>query len=193
MKNLSNLLSIIAIIAVAILYFLHFTNKSGTSSSGAEGPSLQSVYYINIDTLNANLDFLAKQQEDLEKREIDADVALKQKGAELEKEIMDYQKQVQSGYLTPKQMQTIEQRLGKKQQAIMAERDSIATLLLKEGQEINRMIAEKLKKHIEDFSKTNPCDLVLGYTENSNILYANKQMDITNQILKKLNSDKEIQ
>lgn len=191
MKNAGLILNIVLLIAVGILYYLHFKGNTSSASAANEDAGLNSVYYINIDTLNENLAFLSQRQEELEKKEIDADVALKQKGAELEKEIMEYQKQVQGGFLTPKQMQSIEQRLSRKQQAIVAERDSIASLLLKESQEINKNLADKLKKHIEEFSKTNECNLVLGYTEGANILYANKNMDITRQILDKMNADKE--
>jgi outer membrane protein len=191
MKNAGLILNIVLIIAVGVLYYLHFKGTGSTDTSTNEGSGLNSVYYINIDTLNENLAFLSERQEVLEKKEIDADVALKQKGAELEKEIMEYQKQVQGGFLTPKQMQSVEQRLTRKQQAIVSERDSIASMLLQESQEINRNLADKLKKHIEEFSKTKECNLVLGYTEGANILYANKNMDITRQILDKMNAEKE--
>jgi outer membrane protein len=188
MKNISLVLNVILIAAVAILYYFHFKKPVINEISGET--TLESVFYINIDTLNENLAFLGQRQEDLEKKEIDADVALKQKGAELEKEFMEYQKQVQGGFLTPKQMQSIEQRLTRKQQAIMAERDSIASELLKESQEINKLIAERLKKYINEFSQTQECNLVFGYTEGANILYVNKSMDITDQIIKKMNQEK---
>jgi outer membrane protein len=191
MKNAGLILNIVLLIAVGVLYYLHFKGNTSSASTANEDSGLNSVYYINIDTLNENLAFLSERQEELEKKEIDADVSLKQKGAELEKEIMEYQKQVQGGFLTPKQMQSIEQRLSRKQQAIVSERDSIASLLLKESQEINKSLSDKLKKHIEEFSQTKECNLVLGYTEGANILYANKNMDITRQILDKMNADKE--
>ncbi len=189
MKNISIVLNVVLLIAVTILFYLHF--KKPAAKEVANEGTLESVFYVNIDTLNEKLEFLGQRQEDLEKKEIDADVALKQKGAELEKEFMEYQKQVQGGFLTPKQMQSIEQRLTRKQQVIMAERDSIASELLKESQDINKTIADRLKKYIEEFSQTQECNLVLGYTEGANILYANKSMDITDMIISKMNQDTE--
>lgn len=180
-------------IAVAVLYYLHFSASQGSIGykGGEEGSrnALSTVFFVNIDSLNSNLSFLTERQEELEKKEIDADVALKKKGAELEKEFLEYQKQAQSGYLTPKQMQAIEQRLTRKQQAIMAERDSVMAELLKEGQEINKMIADKLKVHLSEFASGRACDLVIGYTEGGNILHFNKDMDITDLILKKMNKE----
>jgi outer membrane protein len=190
MKNISVALNVVLIVAVAFLYYKTFSEGKG-SAAGQPGAELSGIYYINIDTLNEKLDFLTIRQEELEKKEIDADVALKQKGVELEKEIMAYQSQAQQGLLTPKQMQSVEQRLAKRQQALMNERDSITSSLLKESQEINKVLSEKLKKQIGVFSETNNCQLVLGYTEGSNVLFANDNMDITRQILEKMNADKE--
>ena len=189
MKNASLALNVILIIAVGFLYYKQFSGKA--SNVGAEtGTGISGIYYINIDTLNQKLDFLTIRQEELEKKEIDVDVMLKQKGAELEKEIMAYQSQVQQGLLTPKQMQSVEQRLSRKQQALLQERDSVTGSLLKESQEINQILSEKLKKQIGVFSESNDCKLVLGYTEGSNVLFANESMDITQQILEKMNADK---
>jgi outer membrane protein len=190
MKNFSVALNAVLVLAVAFLYYKTFSGVKVSKGSDA-GTALSGIYYINIDTLNEKLDFLTVRQEELEKKEIDADVSLKQKGAELEREIMAYQSQAQQGLLTPKQMQSVEQRLAKRQQSLMMERDSITSSLLKESQEINKILSEKLKKQIGIFSEANNCQLVLGYTEGSNVLFADESMNITKQILEKMNSDKE--
>lgn len=185
MKSTTNIILAVLAIAIAILYFLHFSSTSISSDPSGES---EAIYYINVDTLNEKLTFLKVKQEDLEAREISFEAKLREKTAALEKEIGEYQRQAQGGYLTPKQMQTMEQRLGRKQQELMAERDSIGTELLNESQAINDELMKKLKSHIEEFRKDNPSKYILAYSENSNILYADKSQDITNEILEKMNT-----
>ena len=187
MKN-NSIIHIILAVAIAVLYVLHFTGKKGGMEiSPAESGGL---YYINIDTLNAGLDFLKVKQAELEQKEMEFEEQFRKKASALEKEIAIYQKQAQGGLLTPKQMQAREQQLGQRQQVLMVERDSTAQALLLESQEINTQLMEKLKQFITEFNQTNNAQMIFAYSETGNILHANKGMDITKEVLKKMNAGK---
>jgi len=187
----NNILQIGLVIAVVILYILHFTKGSSLSEgNGAAEEAGVSIYYINIDTLNNKLDFLVEKQAALEQKEIEAEDKFRVKAAALERDISAYQREAQGGYMTPKQMQTKEQTLGRRQQLLMQERDSIANSLLMESQQINEQLMKKLKKYLDEFNLENKAQFILAYSEASNILHADPSKDITKTIVKKMNEDK---
>ncbi len=176
--------NILLIIAVVVLYILHFTGKGeSTTENGGD------IYYVNIDTLSEKLIFFKEKQKELEQKELAADQNLREKSIALEKEITAYQRRAQGGYMTPKQMQAEEQKLGAKQQALMAERDSVATMLMMESQAINDKFMKKLRKEIDGFHKLSNAKLILAYSDQSNILHADKGMDITKKIIEKMNTE----
>lgn len=183
MKSITPI-NIILFIAVVILYVLHFTSQksSDTEENGK-------IYYVNIDTLSEKISFIKEKQKELEQKEIAADKELREKTMALEKEITAYQRKAQGGYMTPKQMQAEEQKLGAKQQILMAERDSIASVLMMESQSINDKFMTKLRKEIDGFNKLTNAKLILAYSEQSNILHADTNMDITNTIVEKMNTE----
>lgn len=190
MKSL-NPFNVVLAIAIVILYILHFAGSGKKSDSTAtEVASDEIIYYVNVDTLNSKLNFLAEKQEVLGKKEMEADKLLREKGSKLERDIMAYQRRAQSGELTPKQMQAEEARFAKLQQEFMAEREAITSALLAEGQATNKELMEMLNKHINEFAEGKNIKAIFGYSEAGNILYADKKTDITNLMLDKMNKGK---
>lgn len=192
MKSISPILNIVLLIAVIVLYVLHFSGPKGDATEATEATEEASgIYYINIDSLNTKLTFLTEKQAVLEQKEKDFEAKFQEKAAALERDITSYQREAQGGYMTPKQMQNKEQQLGRRQQELMAERDSIASELMMESQTINEQLMKKLKKYIDEFNVDNKSQYVLAYSEASNILHADTSRDITADILKKMNEDQE--
>lgn len=189
MKSISPVLNIVLLIAVIILYVLHFSGSKGSTAATTEETG--GIYYINIDSLNTKLTFLTEKQAVLEQKEKDFEAKFQEKASALERDITSYQREAQGGYMTPKQMQNKEQQLGRRQQQLMAERDSVASELMMESQAINEQLMKKLKKYIDEFNVDNKSQYVLAYSEASNILHADTSKDITADILKKMNADQD--
>ena len=190
MKSL-NPFNIVLAIAIVILYFLHFAGSGKKSSATVtEVSEDEIIYYVNVDSLNGKLDFLAEKQEVLGKKEQEADKLLRDKGSKLERDIMAYQRRAQSGELTPKQMQAEEARFTRLQQEFMAEREAITNALLAEGQETNKELMDMLNKHINEFAEGKNIKAIFAYSEAGNILYADKKTDITDLMLEKMNKEK---
>ncbi|MBK7428099.1 MAG: OmpH family outer membrane protein [Saprospiraceae bacterium] len=190
MKSL-NPFNIVLAIAIVILYFLHFAGSGKKSETAVtEVAEDEMIYYVNVDSLNSKLDFLAEKQEVLGKKEQDADKLLRDKGAKLERDIMAYQRRAQSGELTPKQMQAEEAKFTRLQQEFMAEREAITSALLAEGQATNKELMDLLNKHITEFAEGKNIKAIFAYSEAGNILYADKKTDITDLMLEKMNKEK---
>lgn len=146
------------------------------------------VLYINIDTVNQKYNYIIKQKAALEKQQAQAEATLKAKGKALETQIMAYQKKAQAGELTAQQAQEAEAKLGQQQQAIMKQQDALSNDLMektaKMQEELNKKVKAELKVYLDKYG----ADYILGYSENGPVLLTNDKLDITNELLDKLNT-----
>ena len=92
----------------------------------SEAPAPLKIVYLNADTLVEQYDYFRNQKEALDKRQAEASQRMNQKGAALEKEFRQVQEKIQQGLLAPSQIAEEEQRLGQKQQSLMAEQEKLS-------------------------------------------------------------------
>jgi outer membrane protein len=83
-----------------------------------------------------------------------------------------------------------QQRLGQMQQSLETRRTTLGEQL----QQKQLAFTEKLQKNIDEYlaiyNKDNKYDFILSYSKVGQILYANKALDITDDVLKGLNEYK---
>ena len=208
MKNLSLILNGILIIAVGILYFLHFKQpKQITTVKTPEGKDTlvavqpagetenagttgSKILYVDIDTINLKYNYIKTQKASMEKQGAQAEATLKAKAKVLQDEIMAYQKKAQAGELTQQQAQAIEKGLGEKQQALALQEQKLSEELIKKTDKIQEELNKRMKKELKVYLDEYNADYIMGYTEGANILLTNPKLNITSQVLKKLNSSK---
>jgi len=208
MKNLSLILNGILIIAVGILYYLHFNQpKQMTSVKTPEGKDTvvtvspieapvseeglgSNVLYVDIDTINQKYNYIKTQKSIMEKQGAQAEASLKAKAKVLQDEIMAYQKKAQAGELTQQQAQTIEKGLGEKQQALAEQEQKLSDELIKKTNKIQEELNRRMRKELQVYLDQYKADYILGYTEGANILLTNPKLNITSQVLKRLNATK---
>ncbi len=203
MKNLSLILNGILALAVAVLYYLHFSQpKQVTTVKTPEGKdtliSIQPVseeenrgskiLYVDIDTINRKYNFIKTQKAAMEKQGAQAEATLKSKAQVLQNEIIEYQKKVQAGELTQQQAQTIEKSLGEKQQALAMQEQKLSDQLIDKTNKIQAELNKRMKKELKVYLDQYQADYIMGYTEGANILLTNPKLNITKEVLKKLNA-----
>lgn len=154
---------------------------SGNASSGLK------IAYINGDTVLHKFDHFRKMAEVMEDKQRIAEADLQSKGATLEKEIMAYQKQAQSGTLTGKEMEAREKYLGTRQEALMRERDNIAQEIMKESAEINKQLQAALDAKLDELKEKEGYDIIFNSAEGGSVLSINAQFDITDRVISMLN------
>jgi len=204
MKKSQIIFNVLMVLAVGILYFLHFNVKKSTVEVPSVKTSRDSVIlaaepkptstqpgvilYVNIDTINQKFSYIKRQKAALEKQQAQAEATLKSKGAALESQIMAYQKKAQAGELTAQEAQVAEQKLGQQQQAIMAQQEKLSSDLITKTGKMQEELNSLVKKELKVFLKQYNADYILGYAENGNILLTNTKLDITKEVLAKLNN-----
>ncbi len=191
MKNLSIILNIVLLIAVAILYFLHFSGNSAESTEAVnESPSVNldnlKVAYVNSDSLVANFDFYKEKAEELKKERAKSENDLTTRAKGIEKEVSDFQQT--AGSMTINQARAIEENLVKKQQNLLQYRENLTQSLLRKESEINNELYDKISTFMTAYGEENNLEIVLSYTRNSGVLFANDGLDITQVVIEGLNN-----
>ncbi len=193
MKNLSLILNVVLAIAVIILYILHFSGSkgpAGADSTTATGSTNMSggvplVAYVNSDTLLKYYDFFKDKSAELDEKQKKLEAEFQNRAKGLENEVANFQRTANN--MTISQARAIEEDLMKKRQNLMQYQQNLAGELQQAQAEVSDELYENVSKYLEDRGKKNEYNLVLTYTKNSGVLYADDSLDITQQVIKELN------
>ncbi len=194
MKIASLVLNIVLAIAVIYLYVLHFSQNSeltpaDTSTDGAASGAIPRIAYVNSDTLLANYAFFQTKRVELEKRAEDLQKEYENRARGLQNEISNFQQN--AGTMTMNQARAVEEDLRKKQQNLMQYQQNLSGQLMEEEGKVNDDLYERVSDFLEDYGKNEDFKLVLTYTKNSGVLYADDSLDITQQVVEGLNQNYE--
>lgn len=176
-------------LAVITLFVLYFTGgKKGSSGAlGSDSLSLagRKVVYVQVDSLLSNYEYFKDVRKELETKRYQLDYELNKRGKSLESEVAFFQQKAPT--MTMEQGRTIEEQLLKKQQDLVQYRDREATKLAQEEMEKNEELYNQIYDYIDQYNAESQYEFVLGYSRGGGILYANKELDITDKLIKGLN------
>ena len=196
--------NIIIAVAVAILYFLHFKSSGDQNKNAAvqnpgditapvaqlQTPAGNSskIVYINADTLFAKYNYVKELKKDAMAKQSRIEALYKEKAQELERDYTDYQTKAGAGLLSVDQSKEIEAKLmSQKNDMDMTEAE--LGRLQEDTQRKNLVVQEEINVFLQEFNKNSDCAYVLAYTTiGSAVLYANNNLDITNQVVAELNA-----
>jgi outer membrane protein len=189
MKNLSLVLNIVLLIAVGFLYFLHFSGtKPGLSNSKNDTTSINSnIAYINSDTVLKYYDYLKVNKEQLEAKTKQMDQDYQNRANGLRNEIAAYQRNVNS--MTLGQVKATEEDLGKKQQNLQLYQQTLSQQLMEEESKLNKALYDRITAFLKIYGEEKGLQVVLKYDPTSDVLYGNKALDITKDVIAGLNTN----
>lgn len=191
MKNLSLILNAVLLIAVGVLFFLHFSGnkQSGGSPSGTAAASIPTdikVAFINSDTVLEQYEYLRAQRQQLEEKTKKIEQEYRTRAQGLQNEFTAYQRNVNN--MTLGQVKAVEEDLGKKQQNLQLYQQSISQQLMEEEQKLNRELYDRVTKFLKQYAADNNIQVVLKYDPTSDVLFAGEALDISQDVIKGLNS-----
>jgi outer membrane protein len=197
MKRLPLILSVICLIAVGLLYVLNFAVKTEkeiiTGKADKEGPaqldiSSNAIAYINIDTVVNNYDFYYDLKQKFEKKYKTSEAELSSREKSYKKEVEDYQYKIQRGLVTRSEAQKLEQEILNEQQNLLRLQEDLRLELAEEEQVMLRQVLNSIMVYLEELQSEYKYQFVFGTTAiGGNVLYADKELDITRQVIKGLN------
>lgn len=147
------------------------------------------IAYVNLDTLEAKYELLKTRRNDFKKRQEQMEGELQRSFMQMQNDAADVQKKVQANALTQSEYATAEKRLVQMQQSLETRKQTLTEQLMKEQEDFNNDLKTRLDGFLAEYIKTHPFDYVLSYTSaGSSILYVNKQLDITNDVVAGMNA-----
>ena len=205
MKNVSLILNIVLILAVAYLYILHFTsNDRGSNRGGASYPTginraatetemtegltsgnIPKIAYVNSDTLLNQYDFFKTKRAELEKKAEGLQKDYDNRVKALQNEIANFQQN--AGSMTINQAKAAEENLQKKQQNLLQYQQNLSQELMTEEGKVNDELYAKVSEYLKEMGQQQDFKLVLTYTKNSGVLYADDSLNITQALVQGLN------
>ncbi|GAA4439132.1 hypothetical protein GCM10023091_20890 [Ravibacter arvi] len=189
-SNTSLIWNVLLTLAVGTLFFLHFNGKkSGGSFSASDSTSLagRRIVYVQVDSLLSKYEYFKEVRKDLENRRYKLDYELNNRGKSLENEIAFFQQKAPT--MSMEQGRSVEEQLMKKQQDFVQYREREAQKLAKEELDRNEELYSQIYEYIDRYNQENEFEFVLGYSKGGGILYANKELDVTEKVLNGLNEE----
>jgi len=190
MKNVSFYLNIVLFIAVALLYIDRFTgNEAQTGQDNAKPGSSAEVVYINIDSLLNGYDLYNELKTSLMQEQQQSEKNLNSKSMAYQRKAMEFQQKVEKHLVTNSQAEQMQQQLINEQQNLVQFKDQLQMQLMEKEQSMNKQIFEKLTDFLKTYNKTKKHKIILGNSAGTNVLEADKNLDITTAVLTGLNKE----
>lgn len=195
MKKLSLVLNAVLLVAVAGLYTWFILDKKSNSdtavSSGDEMPveiSGEGIVYINIDSVLSKYDMYFDLQTELQSKLKVSEAQLASKEKTLRKEMEDFQYKIQRQLITRSDAEKQQQELAKKEQDLYQLQNNLQRQLAEEEQVAQRKVLNSIMEYLKSLEGNKKYKFVLGTTFGGNILYANKNLNITREVIEGINS-----
>jgi len=196
MKQFSLVVNVVLAVAVAILYYLHFKgSKQETShqvtSNRTVGDSLSGngivVAYVELDSLNNNVDFIKKRKKELEAEQKTIATEYESSYHELTSMRDNFLKK--GNAITQQEAEAFQEKLGVRQQEIEEAKQRKGQKLAEKGARIMEDMQAKLKGFMNDYNKEKKYTLI--FTTGTGLdyfLYKDSTLNITSEIVKGLNA-----
>lgn len=198
MKNVSYIINGVLAVAIIILFILFFTSnkKSTTEDSSSSlkftegGDSIMlPLAYINVDSIYLNYNFAKDANDALMKRYNSSSATMTQKQRQLEAEYADFQRKRDNNiFLSQERAQQEMVRIQKLETDLHALAQKFQEEYAREQQKMNGQIADSVRLCLKEFNKKANYQIIFSNAGLDNILLAKDSYDITEKIIKILNS-----
>jgi outer membrane protein len=194
MKNISLVINGVLAIAVGVLFFLHFkdcskggTPKAGTSANAAAGSAAPGapIAYIDLDSMEANYTYYKDKKSEFEKSQRNLEASISSGLESLQREAYEFQQKAQT--MSQTEGEATQQRLLEKKSRLEQQRDNGAQSLQAEMTKFNVEVYGKIDSVLQDYNKDHKYAYVLSYQRGGAILYRDKGLDITADVVALLN------
>lgn len=191
MNKIQILINVILVAAVAALFVIFFSKKAPAATEPlVTGTSeVMPVAYLNVDSLLANYTFAQEASEKLMSKQEDARVKMNTKLRTFQNEVADFQRKLENNaFLSRERAEKEQQRLAKKEQELQELEAKLTQDIMIENQKLNQQLADSLNNFLKEFNADGRYHVILSNTAKDNVLMANEQYDITNDVVNGLNA-----
>lgn len=155
--------------------------QAGAKTQGGE------VAVVNIDSLATQYEYCKDGQKALEAKQNAYRNQLNQKGQSLQNAMIAFQRKMQSGgFASQQEAQAEQQRLQKQQEQLQQFQERIEQEMQKAATDYQQVLRDSINSYLKDYNKDGRFKMILSRS-GDNILYADKSLDITDDVVAGLN------
>jgi outer membrane protein len=193
MKNLSIILNAILFAAVIALFIIVLSDGSAKDETEQkqknENVQDYPIAYINTDSLLINYEYARFLNEELLTEEESSRADFNQRLRVFQDDMRSFQRKVQNnGFLSLERAQNEEKRLRQKEQELQELNNQMSNNLMRQQNQMNEELRDTITGFLDEYTQKHPFKLVLSNTMGDNVLYANDALNITDDIVEKLNN-----
>ena len=164
------------------------TTASSDNAKSATTGELK-LAYVDVDSLLSQYNFCIDLNEAMMKKEENIRLTLNQKAANLEKDQKEFQKKYENNaFISPDRAQQEYNRLMKAQQDLQELSNKLSNELATETAKNNLQLRDSINSFIQAFNATQGYNMIFSNTGFDNLLYADKSLNITKEIVDGLNA-----
>jgi len=194
-ENSNRIISGVLAIAVIVLFALHF---SGKDKEVVENQPIQpgiltgntngiKVAYVFVDSVLANYEYYKILTDRLLAKKSSLEKELTGKGDSFKKEVADFQYKVEKKLITSWDAEARQKQLTEQQQVLVNLQGDMQDKLARDEQTITIQLHDSVISAVNDINRRLGYNLVLSNTFGGGLLYADSYMNITRQVLDRLN------
>lgn len=194
-ENLNRIISGVLAIAVIVLFVLHF---SGKDKEAVENQPVQpgtlvgnmseiKVAYVFVDSVLANYEYYKIVTDKLLAKKSGLERELSGKGESFKKEVTDFQYKVDKKLITSWDAEARQKQLTEQQQVLINLQNDMQNKLAQDEQAVTIQLHDSVISAVNQVNRKLGYNLVLSNTFGGGLLYADDYMNITRQVLDRLN------
>ena len=191
MNKIQILINLILVAAVAALFVIFYSGKTPATAEtvAAEQTDVMPVAYLNVDSLLMNYTFAQEASDKLMSKQEDARVKMNTKLRTFQNEVADFQRKLENNaFMSRERAEKEQQRLAKKEQELQELEAKLTQDIMIENQKLNQQLADSLNNFLQIFNADGRYHVILSNSAKDNVLMANEQYDITNEVVNGLNA-----
>ena len=191
MKKINSLMSGIAAFAVMILFSqcAGQSTSPATNNAPAQGATGLKIAYIDTDTLLAKYNFCIDMNEAMVKKSENVRLTLNQKAKELDKQQREWQNKYQNqAFLSQERAEQEYKRIAKMEQDLQELSNKLQTELMSEQEKNSLLLRDSINSFMKDYNKEKGYSFIISNTNLDNLLYADEQYNITQEVVDGLNA-----
>lgn len=191
MKKINSLMSGIAAFAMMILFSqcAGQSTSPATNNAPAQGATDLKIAYVEIDSLLAKYNFCIDLNEAMVKKSENVRLTLNQKAKDLEKHQREFQTKVQNNaYLSQERAEQEYKRIAKLEQDLQELSNKLQTELMSEQEKNSLLLRDSINAFMKEYNKEKGYSFIISNTNLDNLLYADEQYNITQEVVDGLNA-----
>lgn len=141
--------------------------------------------YVNNDSLMEQYKLTADMQEELIQQRIEFENKFRVEYEKLEKDFQDAE--AGAAQLSPEALQILQSKLAEKENSLRNYKTQLDEELYSIEEQKNQKYLDAIHQFLEEYSKAKGYHIIFGHNGLGNVLYMDKQFDITNEVVDSLN------